>query len=158
MTRFSRFVSAAALALASTAALAQPALRVDHTWARATVPGQPAAGGYLTVTNPGPAADRLLSVQADVSSSVELHSMSMDGDIMRMRQVDGVDVPAGGSVELKPGGLHVMFIGLKAPLKAGTAFPVTLNFARAGAVKATMAVKDAGAASEGHAHGHKHGH
>lgn len=158
MTLIPRLAASAVLALAASAAFAQSTVRVEQPWARATVPGQPAGGGYLKLTNAGAAADRLLSVSADVSSSVELHSMTMDGDVMRMRQVDGIDVPAGGSVELKPGGLHVMFIGLKAPLKAGASFPVTLKFAKAGEVKSTMVVKDATAGASAHDHGDHGGH
>lgn len=158
MRLISRFCVAAALTVATVSAFAQAAVKVEQPWARATVPGQPAGGGYFKLTNSGAAADRLLSVSADVSASVELHSMSMEGDVMRMRQIDGIDVPAGGSVELKPGGLHVMFIGLKAPLKVGATFPVTLKFAKAGDVKATVEVKDAQAGAnvhDGHAV-HKH--
>jgi len=158
MTSLSRTLAGLSLALFATVAAAQSTVRVESPYARATVPGQPAGGGYLKVTNTGKEADRLLSVSADVSKSVELHSMSMEGDVMRMRQVDGIDVPAGGSVELKPGGLHIMFIGLKGPLKAGDAFPATLKFAKAGEVKVTMQVNAASsAAAPAHDHGgHKH--
>ena len=158
MTSLSRTLAGLSLALFATVAAAQSTVRVESPYARATVPGQPAGGGYLKVTNAGKEADRLLSVSADVSKSVELHSMSMEGDVMRMRQVDGIDVPAGGSVELKPGGLHIMFIGLKGPLKAGDTFPATLKFAKAGEVKVTVQVNAANAAAApAHDHGgHKH--
>jgi len=155
MTSLSRTLTGLALALFATVAAAQSAtVRVDAPYARATVPGQPAGGGYLKVTNTGKDADRLLAVSADVSKSVELHSMSMEGDVMRMRQVDAIDVPAGGSVELKPGGLHIMFIGLKGPLKAGDTFPATLKFEKAGEVKVTMQVNAANAAAAPAAHDH----
>lgn len=158
MTSLSRTLAGFSLALFATLAAAQSTVRVESPYARATVPGQPAGGGYLKVTNMGKEADRLLAVSADVSKSVELHSMSMEGDVMRMRQVDGIDVPAGGSVELKPGGLHIMFIGLKGPLKAGDTFPATLKFAKAGEVKVAVQVKAASAATApAHDHGgHKH--
>lgn len=158
MTSLSRTLAGFSLALFATLAAAQSTVRVESPYARATVPGQPAGGGYLKVTNMGKEADRLLAVSADVSKSVELHSMSMEGDVMRMRQVDGIDVPAGGSVELKPGGLHIMFIGLKGPLKAGDTFPATLKFAKAGEVKVTVQVNAASAATApAHDHGgHKH--
>jgi copper(I)-binding protein len=79
-----------------------------------------------------------------VSRTVELHEMKMDGDVMRMRQVAAVDVPAGGSVALEPGGLHVMLLGLKAPLKEGDRFPMTLRFEKAGEVKVEVHVEAAG--------------
>jgi hypothetical protein len=76
---------------------------------------------------------------------VEIHAMSMDGDVMRMRQIDGIDLPAGGMVELKPGGFHLMFMELKAPLQAGTRFPLTLRFEKAGELAVTVAVETPGA-------------
>lgn len=140
--------------LLCSAVLAQQAPVVSDAWARPTVQGQSAGGGYLRIENKGGAADRLLSATADVSVRTELHSMTMDGDVMRMRQVEAIDVPAGGTVELKPGGLHLMFMGLKAPLKAGTTFALTLRFEKAGEVKVQAQV-----APRTHEHGppgHKH--
>jgi copper(I)-binding protein len=136
----------------SAAALAQPV--VSQAWVRPTVQGQTGGGGYLRIDNPGGAADRLLGASSDVAASTELHSMSMDGDVMRMRKVDGIDVPAGGKVELKPGGLHLMFIGLKAPLQAGTKVPLTLRFEKAGEVKAQAQVAARAPADGGHEHHH----
>jgi len=130
-----------ALLLALSVGAAWADIRVEQPYARATVPGQRAGGGYLLLENTGKAADRLLSVRADVSASVEMHTMSMDGNVMRMRELDGIDVPAGQRVELKPGGMHIMFMGLKAPLKAGDTFPATLTFQKAGEVKVTVTVK-----------------
>ncbi len=128
---------------------------IGHPWARPTVPGQPSGGGYLKLANGGAAADRLLSASSDVAASVELHSMGMEGDVMRMRQVDGIDLPAGQTVELKPGGLHIMFNGLKAPLKEGESFPVKLKFEKAGevVVDVKVGVPGGGKAAEG---AHKH--
>jgi hypothetical protein len=120
------------------------------------VQGQAAGGGFLKITG-GAAGDRLIAGSTTVSSAVELHTMSMEGDVMRMRQVPAIEVPAGGTVELKPGGLHVMFMGLKQPLKAGDTFPLTLRFEKAGEVKVDVKVSaqpPAGAAA-GHG-GHKH--
>jgi copper(I)-binding protein len=119
-------------------------ITIVHPYARSTAAGQVAGGGFLKLVNQG-AADRLLSVSADVSKSVELHTMSMEGDVMRMRQVDPIDLPAGQTVELKPGGLHIMFIGLKAPLKQGDTFPATLRFEKAGEVKVEVKIQAAGA-------------
>ena len=129
------------------------AIDIGHPYARATAPGQPTGGGFLKLTNKGE-SDRLLSAHADVSAAVELHVMKMEGDVMRMRQVDAVDVPAGETVELKPGGLHIMFVDLKAPLKAGDSFPMTLKFERAGEV--TVDVKVEKVKAEPAAHQHKH--
>jgi len=123
------------------------ALTIAHPYARATAPGQPAGGGFLTIENRG-ADDRLLAATAEVSKSVELHTMSMDGDVMRMRQVDAIALPAGKAVELKPGGLHIMFIGLKAPLKQGDSFPLKLKFEKSGEVTVQVTVEAAGASTE----------
>lgn len=133
-------------------------LKIGHPWARPTVQGQPTGGGFLKIENTGKTADRLLSATAPVGSHLELHTMSMEGDVMRMRQVDGIDIPAGATVELKPGAYHVMFMGLKAPLKEGDKFPVTLKFQKAGEVKVEVWVekpKDGAAAGHDMAQ-HKH--
>ena len=119
------------------------AITIGHPYARATVPGQPAGGGFLKLKNNG-GDDRLLSASAGVSGTVELHSMSMDGDVMRMRQVDAIALPAGKTVELKPGGLHIMFVGLKAPLKVGDSFPLKLKFEKAGEVTVEVKVEAPG--------------
>ncbi|KNZ31332.1 MAG: membrane protein [Methylibium sp. NZG] len=160
MTVIHRLVSfAVATALGAAAITAQAhefkigKIAIGHPYARATVPGQPAGGGYLKLENQGD-ADRLLSATATVSSSVELHTMSMEGDVMRMRQVDAIALPAGQTVELKPGGLHIMFIGLKAPLKAGDTFPMKLKFEKAGEVTVDMKVEAPGKEAHGKgAHG-----
>jgi hypothetical protein len=84
---------------------------------------------YLVLANGGGAADRLIAAQADVSNAVEIHETKMEGDVMRMAQVEGgIELPAGGQVELKPGGYHVMLIGLTRDLNVGEKFPVTLQF------------------------------
>ena len=158
MNSLQRLFTAVVIAAASVAAHAHSykigAIDIGHPYARATAPGQPTGGGFLKLTNKGDAADRLVSASAAVSSRVELHSMKMEGDVMRMRQVDAVDVPAGETVELKPGGLHIMFVDLKAPLKAGDSFPMTLKFEKAGEV--TVDVKVEKVKAEPAAHQHKH--
>jgi copper(I)-binding protein len=123
------------------------AIAIGHPWARSTSAGQAIGGGYLKLDNQG-AADRLLSASATVSDKVELHSMAMDGDVMRMRQVDGIDVPTGKPVELKPGSFHIMFVGLKAPLKAGDSFPLVLKFEKAGEVKVDVKIEAANASHD----------
>ena len=151
-------LSAAALAFASAFAHAHSfklgEIDIGHPYARATVAGQPTGGGYLSLDNKG-RDDKLLSATAAVSASVELHSMSMEGDVMRMRRVDGIALPTGKKVELKPGGFHLMFVGLKAPLKAGDKFPMTLKFEKAGEVEVTVNVEAPTAAGEAAAE-HKH--
>ena len=118
-------------------------INIGHPYARTTAAGQASGGGYLKLENKG-ADDKLLSASADVAASVELHSMSMEGDVMRMRQVDGIALPKGKTVELKPGGFHIMFMGLKAPLKSGDKFPLKLKFEKAGEVTVTVNVEAGG--------------
>ena len=137
----------ASLALAAMSSFAQ--VKIEGAWARPTVQGQQAGGGYLSITSA--AADRLLGGSTQVAQQFELHTMAMRGDVMEMRQVDAVELPAGKKVELKPGGLHVMFIGLKAPLKVGDKVPVTLKFEKAGELKVDFAVTNKPAEA-----GHKH--
>jgi periplasmic copper chaperone A len=120
------------------------AITIGHPYARATAAGQPTGGGFMKFVNGG-ANDKLLSVSAEVSKAVELHEMKMEGDVMKMRQVEGIELQAGKTVELKPGGYHLMFIGLKAPLKAGDKFPVKLKFEKAGEVTVEVNVEAPGA-------------
>lgn len=153
-------VSAAVLLAVAQGALAAP--KVEAAWARPTVKGQPAGGGFLRIDNTGGPADRLVGATAGgAATAVELHSMSMEGDVMRMRRVDAIDIPADGKVELKPGGLHLMLVGLGAPLEERTVVPLTLRFEKAGDVQVQMLVGPAPAGEpkthEGHDHsGHKH--
>lgn len=122
------------------------ALSIQHPWSRETAVGQAVGGGFLTVANSGTRDDRLLSGTTPVAAEVQLHTMKMDGGVMRMRQVtDGIAVPAKGSVELKPGGYHIMFMGLRRQLRQGERFPVTLRFRRAGSVTVQFAVQPVGA-------------
>lgn len=151
--RFQPLMGAAALAFAALAAHAHEfklgAITIGHPYARATGAGQAIGGGYMSFTNAGP-ADKLVSVAADVSKSVELHTMTMDGDVMHMRQVDAIELATGAKVELKPGGYHVMFVGLKAPLKAGDKFPLKLKFEKAGEIEVTVNVEAPAAAEHKH--------
>lgn len=124
-------LAASLLSLAATASLAQ--VKVDRAWARPTVTGQQGGGGFLRLSSVS--GDRLVGGSTPLAERFELHSMAMKGDVMEMRQVDAIELPAGQTVELKPGGLHVMFIGLKQPLVLGSKVPVTLKFEKAGEVK-----------------------
>ena len=124
-------------------------LEIEKPWARATAPGAAIGGGYLVIRNKGSAGDRLVGVSSPASARVEIHEMAMEKDVMRMREVKGVDVPAKKSVEFKPGGYHLMLVELKAPLKPGDKVPLTLRFEKAGEVKTELAV---GAMAAGGAH------
>ena len=129
------------------------AVTIGHPYARATAAGQTVGGSYFKLQNRG-GNDRLVAAGAKVSASVEIHEMKMEGDVMRMRQVDGIVLPAGQTVELKPGGLHIMFIGLKAPLKAGDKFPMKLKFEKAGEVEVMVSVEAQGPSAAASAHMH----
>lgn len=146
-----KYLAASTLALISVSSLAQEAklgkLSISHAWARATVPGMQAGGGFLVISNHG-VADRLVAAQASVSAATELHTMKIENDMMKMQKVDAIDVPAGETTELKPGGHHIMFINLKAPLKEGDRVELKLRFEKAGAVTLDMPVKPL--ASSGH--------
>ena len=144
-------VSLATLALVSAAALAGPAaaheytlgdLKIGHPWCRPSPPGAPTGAGYLTVTNTGKTADRLLGGTAAFADRVEVHEMSMDGQVMRMRKLgDGAEIAPGATLALKPGGLHLMFIGLKSPFVLGQKPEYTLKFAKAGEIKVACSVQ-----------------
>ncbi len=153
--------AAAATPASAPAASATAGIAITNASARATPDGAAVAGGYLTIANAGAEADRLVSATSPRAGRMELHEMAMDGGMMTMRPVTGIDVPAGGTVELKPGGLHLMFLDIPAPFKAGETIPVTLTFEKAGAVEATLTVTDRSAGGEHgdeHGEGHDHSH
>jgi periplasmic copper chaperone A len=142
-----------AAGLAVSTALAQTGeLQISSPWARAT-PGN-AENGAAYVTILSPAADRLVSVLSPVAKKAELHTMSMAGMVMQMRPLAGLDIPAGQPVTLKPGGDHVMLLGLNRPLREGQSFPLTLTFENAGAREVMVAVGKPGAAGPGPAAQH----
>ncbi len=117
-------------------------LKLTHPWSRPTPPGAPTGVGYLVIANAAATGDRLVSAASPAASRTEVHEMSMDGGVMRMRPVTGgLAVPAGGRVELKPGGYHLMLIGLKAALIEGAEVPVTLTFEKAGPVRIALKVE-----------------
>jgi len=125
-------------------------------WARATAPTAMTGAGYMEVTNHGSVTERLLSASAEVSEVVELHTHIRDGEMMRMVEVETIEIPPGETVSLEPGGLHIMFIGLHAPLVAGTEFPLTLEFEQAGSLEVRVSVR--GIDGQPHDHDHEHGH
>jgi len=121
-------------------------LSISDPWARASAGMARAGAAFMSVANSG-AADRLISADADISDVVELHTHIKDGDVMRMRKVDAIDITDRTTTKLQPGGLHVMFIGLHEPLKEGETFPLSLTFEHAGTVEVTVSVR--GVASMG---------
>ncbi len=142
------------------AALAVPAvahdyklgmLEISHPWTRVTPATAQSGGGFLTITNKGTTADRLIAARSTVSGKVEVHEMKMDGNVMRMRELEkGLEIPAGATVMLKPGGYHIMFMGLKAPLAKDAKVPVTLVFEKAGSIDIVLDVEALGAAAPRH--------
>ena len=142
---------ALALLLAATAAQAQ--VEVDKAWARATAPGAPVAGGYMTIRNRG-AADRLIGASSSAASKVELHVHIKEGEVVKMRQVQAYDVPANGTFELKPGGAHLMFVQIARPFKEGDKIPVKLRFEKAGELSVEFAVGRIGDTAPPAAHKH----
>jgi periplasmic copper chaperone A len=126
-------------------------LVVESPWARESVTRTGAA--YLTVRNGGAADDRLIGVASEVAGRAELHGSEMQDGVMRMRPVEAVEVPAHGQAALEPGGLHVMLIGLKAPLEEGGSFALTLTFENAGEVEVVTTIEDIAHGGAGHDHG-----
>ena len=117
-------------------------LSVEAPWARAAPGGMAMAAGFMILTNAGDADDRLLRAETSAAGRTELHESRHDADgMMRMRPVEAITVPAGGSATLAPGGLHVMFMDLPAPLVPGSDLELTLHFERAGAVTVTVPVR-----------------
>jgi periplasmic copper chaperone A len=155
MRPFSRlgFV-AALLAAASIAACAQAAktsIVIEDPYARATPAGALSGVVYMTLENKTNAADRLTGASSDVAAQVQIHEMSMVNGVMQMRQIaDGLPIPAGESVALKPGGYHVMLIGLRKQLAAGETLPLTLTFEKAGNISVTVPIKAMGSLQDSH--------
>ncbi len=146
----------AAMLIATPALAASHAtVRIEDAWAPATPPGAPTAAGYLTVRNLGRAPDRLVGGSSPVAAQVQLHSMTTTAGVMRMRPITaGLTVAAGATARVQPGdGLHLMLIGLKRPLQAGEHVPVTLDFARAGAIRTEFMVRPQVSRTSG---GHDH--
>ncbi|HEX2525389.1 MAG TPA: copper chaperone PCu(A)C [Geminicoccus sp.] len=132
-------------------------LEIGHPWTRATMKGQPSAAAYLTVTNHGTAPDRLVAVASPVARAAELHSMSMDNGIMKMRALpEGLEIPPGGTVDLAPGGLHIMLVGPSQTLAEGSRVPLSLTFEKAGTVEVELDVEKAGAKPAAPAASHDH--
>jgi copper(I)-binding protein len=140
-----RLLVVAACFVVASPSLAQTGqLEVSDAWARATPAKAENGVAYLTIRSP--TTDRLVSVSSPVAKKAELHTMEMAGMVMKMRPLAGLDIPAGQPVTLKPGGEHIMLMGLNGPLREGQSFPLTLTFEKAGAREVTVPVEKAGAA------------
>jgi len=113
-------------------------LQIVKPMVRATLPGQSMSSGYVTIENKGSTPDRLIAATFAKAKEVQIHEMKMDGDKMMMRQVTGLDVPANGMLELKPGGYHLMLIGLDGAIKEGEQIKINLQFEKAGKVEVTF--------------------
>jgi copper(I)-binding protein len=137
---FASFLLACAAALGPVMSLAQPAPAIDVTnaWVRATVPGQGGTGAFMTLMSH--AGAKLVGVSTPVAGVAEVHEMKMEGNTMKMRAVPSIELPAHASVELKPGGYHLMLMDLKQPLSHGTSVPVTLQFEDAKGVRSSLDV------------------
>jgi copper(I)-binding protein len=122
-----------------------PQFQIDHPWARASAGAAKTGAAYLTITDQG-AADRLTGASTPVADTAELHESMADMGTMKMRPVDGLALDTGKPVKLGPGGYHVMLFGLKAPLKAGDTFPLTLKFDHAAPLTVTISVEPISAA------------
>ncbi len=120
-------------------------ITVVQPWARATASLAKTGAAFLTIKNGGAQVDRLIGVRSAVAKKTELHQSLMENGLMKMRPAGAIEVPAGGMVMLKPGSYHVMFMGLKAPLKKGASFPLTLVFEKAGEIEVEAHVMKIGA-------------
>ena len=118
-------------------------LTVENSWAAPTPAGVDVAAGYMTLSNPSNTADHLLRATSPRAERVEVHEMSMDGAVMRMRQIERLEIPAQGDVRLAPGGNHLMFFGVSEPFVQGQEIPVRLVFEHAGAIDVTLPVRRA---------------
>lgn len=144
-----------ALAFPAAAAQAQHVQRqnnieLSQAWMRASLAGVPNTAAYLTIRTTDGKPDRLLRAQSPVAGKVELHTHIIENGIAKMREVPAIDVPAGAAAELKPGGLHVMLLGVKSTLKDGESAPLTLTFERGGTITLTVPVR------KGMPGGHQH--
>ena len=144
MTHFKEITFATALTLgailgftdANAHEIKTGSISISHPWARQSPSGVDVAAGFMTITNSGKEADRLVKATAAIAPTVQLHEMKMEGDVMKMAEIQGgIVIPPGAAVELKPKSLHVMFMGLKTPVKEGDVITGTLTFEKAGTVE-----------------------
>ena len=166
MIKAMMMAAALLLALAAGAAAQSAAkigqIEIANAWARASAGKTGAGAAYFEIRNHGGKSDRLVSAKTDVSRMAALHAHIIKDNIMRMARIDGLEVPAGGRATLKPGGHHLMLMGLRKPLIQGHSFPLSLTFENAGTVTVTVAILRLGArgptgASGGHDRTHGSG-
>lgn len=155
-----RLLPSFALAIAGAALIAAPAhaqVTVHDAWVRAAVPQQKATGAFMRLTAAQNA--RLVAASSPAAGVTEIHEMKLEGDVMKMRAVPALELPAGAAVELKPGGYHLMLMDLKQPVAAGAQLPLTLVFEGADGQRQTVQVQaPVRALGAAPAHGHGHGH
>jgi copper(I)-binding protein len=137
---------------------ASTGLAFETPWVRASAPGQKNGAGYVQIQNKSSQTDRLLSATTENIGRVELHTIINENGVAKMRQVQGIEVPAGSGATLAPGGFHIMFMGLTEPFKAGEVVPVMLRFEKAGEVKINFEIKPTtyNPAAMGSGSAHKH--
>ena len=150
-----RILLAAAFALTASSVSAHEykagAIEIKHPWARATPKGSEVAGGYMKLINTGSQPDRLIGGSVPIAGKFEIHEMSMDGSVMKMRLLpSGIEIKPGQTVELKPGSYHLMFVGLKEPFVKGKRVKGTLQFEKAGKVDVEYAIEAIGGTPGGH--------
>ena len=137
------------MVLAMVALPAWAQVSAEHPWTRATPPGAKTGAGFMQLKNAG-AADRVVGASSPVAGRVEMHITVREGDVMKMREVKGFDVPAKGSFELKPGGAHLMLMDLKRPIRKGEKVPLTLKLEKGGELKLELVAEEAGARTPSH--------
>jgi copper(I)-binding protein len=140
----------AGLGLALSQAAFADGIQVDHPWARATMGGSGNGAAYVTLTNTGSTPDKLIGVSSDAAGKTQLHQSLSDNGVMKMLPVTALELKPGEKVELKPGGYHIMLLGLKQPLVAGQSVPLTLEFEKAGKQLVSVAVEAVGRGQMGH--------
>lgn len=152
MTIFRSFCAALLLAF-SIGACANDSISIDHAWVRATVPGQQVAAAYMDIKSTTDTA--LVRVESNLANRVEIHSMTMEHDIMKMRKLEELELPAGKTVSLAPGSYHLMLFDLIAPLAAGRTGKFKLYFRDGSTLSATLPIQDK-ATNNGDPHSHEH--
>lgn len=160
LTRRLVLIAATALAVSAGAAVAHKYrsanLEIEHPWSRATSKTAKVGAGYVIIKNNGSEPDKLLAATSEISEKTELHETVIKDNIASMRALPtGVTIPAKGSVEFGPGGMHIMFVGLKRALKEGEFFKGTLTFEKAGAIDVRFAIEEKEPAGKSHQH-HNH--
>jgi copper(I)-binding protein len=149
-----RLIAALAIcAFTAVSAMAEPSnIAVEHAWARATPKGATTGAAYITLVNTGASDDRLLRATSPVAETIQFHSETNDNGVMKMALLPTIAVGSGAQVTLKPGGAHMMLVGLRQPLKEGQTIPLTLTFEKAGDITTTAQVGSIAAMHDPEAH------